>query len=91
MREIATAPASDSCRTVAMPAAATLPACPFTGPNTESQEAFTMIADWGVAKNYRAGWLPQPHGASGAPAGVVPIDGEWQASCRMARATSFGS
>ena len=53
-----------------------LPACPFSGKNPESQEAFNMLADWAVAKNYRKGWVPQPHAQR--QDSIVPIDGEWR-------------
>jgi hypothetical protein len=55
---------------------AAFPACPNPGAGPQSGEGFAALADWGVAGNYRKGWLPQAH-APGA-GGVVPIDGSWQ-------------
>jgi hypothetical protein len=64
-----------------MPAAETLPGCPFTGPNQASQEAFNALADWAVAGNYRAGWVAQPHAAHARR--WQPIDGTWRAGANF--------
>jgi hypothetical protein len=59
-----------------IPAPDGFPACPFTGANTASQDAFNALADWAVAGNYRKGWLVQQHAAR--QDGIKPIDGEWK-------------
>ena len=59
-----------------IPAPGQLPACPFSGANSASQEAFNNLADWAVNAKYREGWLAKPH--VDRPDGTKPIDGEWK-------------